>query len=39
MNFKNMPELDWKWGYPALLLALVAVAVTMVAYFRRKKWL
>lgn len=39
MNFKNMPELDWKWGYPALLLTLAAVAVTMVVYFRRKKWL
>jgi magnesium transporter len=39
MNFKNMPELDWRWGYPAVLLLMATVAVYMLFYFRRKKWL
>lgn len=39
MNFKFMPELDWTWGYPAVLLVMAAVAVFMLVYFRRKKWL
>jgi magnesium transporter len=39
MNFKYMPELAWGWGYPAVLLVMAAVAVIMLVYFRRKKWL
>jgi magnesium transporter len=39
MNFKNMPELDWKWGYPLVLLVMVLSVVGMLIYFRRKKWL
>jgi magnesium transporter len=39
MNFKYMPELEWHWGYPAILAVMGAVAVVMVIYFRRKKWL
>ena len=40
MNFKkNMPELDWQWGYPTVLVLMAAVAVGMVLYFRKKKWL
>ena len=39
MNFKVMPELDQPWGYPAVLLLMLAIAVVMLAYFRRKKWL
>jgi len=45
MNFNaekspfNMPELDWYWGYPVALLAMVVVAVIMLIYFRKKKWL
>ncbi len=38
MNFKNMPELDWRWGYPAVLLLMATVVVYMLFYFRRKKW-
>jgi magnesium transporter len=38
MNFKHMPELDWSFGYPFALLIMLAVAVTMIIYFRRKKW-
>jgi magnesium transporter len=39
MNFKTMPELDWRLGYPfALLLMLVSVALPF-SIFRRKGWL
>jgi len=39
MNFKYMPELQWRWGYPAVLLLMVVVTVGMLIFFRRKKWL
>jgi magnesium transporter len=39
MNFKHMPELDWPWGYPLILLIMAGVAVLMLTLFRRKKWL
>ncbi|MCL4469640.1 MAG: magnesium/cobalt transporter CorA [Gammaproteobacteria bacterium] len=39
MNFKHMPELEWTWGYPAVLLLMAAVGISMQVYFRRKKWL
>lgn len=38
MNFKFMPELDWRWGYFAVWGMIVAVAVIMIFYFKRKKW-
>ncbi len=38
MNFEHMPELKWRWGYPAVLLLMLAVAGAMVVYFRKKKW-
>ena len=34
-----MPELRWYYGYPLSLLLMAAVAVGMLIYFRRKKWL
>jgi magnesium transporter len=39
MNFKFMPELEWHWGYPAILVFMAALAGGMMLYFRRKKWL
>jgi len=39
MNFQYMPEYHVKWGYPACLFAMLLIAVAMLAYFRRKKWL
>ena len=38
MNFKNMPELGWSYGYVAVWLAMLAVAGGMVIYFKKKKW-
>jgi len=39
MNFDFMPELHWKLAYPALLFIMLIIAVIMVIFFRRKKWL
>ena len=39
MNFKYMPELEWRWGYFAAWGVMVAVFVLMLFYFKRKKWL
>ena len=39
MNFANMPELRWKYGYPAVILVSAAVVIGLLWYFKRKKWL
>lgn len=39
MNFVNMPELYWKWGYPLVILVSVIIVVVSLIWFRRKKWL
>jgi magnesium transporter len=39
MNFKYMPELEWYYGYPAIMLGMLVVAVALLAMFRRKEWL
>lgn len=39
MNFKFMPELEWRWGYFAVWGVIVVVFVSMIIYFKRKKWL
>lgn len=35
----NMPELKWRWGYPAVLLLMVSVAVGQLMFFRRRGWI
>jgi len=39
MNFKHMPELDWKWGYPFLLFLMLMVVSGIILILKRKKWL
>ena len=39
MNFKHMPELEWRWGYPLIMLVMAFIGIFMLMYFRRKKWL
>jgi magnesium transporter len=39
MNFKYMPELGWRWGYPSIWLIMVGIGVCMLIFFRKKKWL
>jgi magnesium transporter len=39
MNFKYMPELEWRWGYPTLWAVMVIIGLSMLVYFKKKKWL
>jgi magnesium transporter len=39
MNFRHMPELDWRFGYPMVMLVVLTAGVSMLVYFRKKKWL
>jgi magnesium transporter len=39
MNFEYMPELKWKWAYPSLWVAFIAIPVVLLIYFKKKKWL
>jgi len=39
MNFKFMPELEYKWGYPLTLASMVLVSFIIWVWFRRKRWL
>jgi magnesium transporter len=39
MNFKNMPELEWRYGYPAVLLLMASIVGGMLVYFRKKRWI
>jgi magnesium transporter len=39
MNFHNMPELDWRLGYPMALGLMVASAVLPLWWFKRRGWL
>lgn len=39
MNFQNMPELSWPYGYPMALGMMVTCVLIPFVYFRRKGWL
>ncbi len=39
MNFRHMPELDWAYGYPLTVAAMVAIDIYLVFRFRKAKWL
>jgi magnesium transporter len=39
MNFWHMPELESPMGYPAALALMLAIALGMLLYFRKKKWI
>ena len=38
MNFKFMPELETRWGYPAVLLVMGGIGIAMFIYFKVKRW-
>lgn len=38
MNFENMPELHWQFGYFGVLLLMAALSLLLVLFFRRIKW-
>ena len=39
MNFKTMPELDWRLGYPFAVSLMIASVAAPLIYFRRKGWM
>jgi magnesium transporter len=39
MNFKNMPELSWQYGYPMAIFLMLLAAVLPYYWFKWKKWL
>lgn len=39
MNFENMPELKWHYGYFVILGVMFVSMVGMLIYFRRKRWI
>src|SRR5207247_7599978 len=39
MNFKNMPELEWTFGYPMALILMLLSAILPFLIFKWKKWL
>jgi len=39
MNFKFMPELDWRFGYFAVWGVNLFIAVCLIVYFKRKRWI
>jgi magnesium transporter len=39
MNFQNMPELGWHYAYYGVWAIIIALGLTMVAYFRKLRWL
>ena len=39
MNFDDMPELHWTYGYPMALGLMAATSITLYIVFRTKRWL
>lgn len=39
MNFDYMPELRWTWGYPAVMILMALVGLSMALWFQWRKWL
>ena len=39
MNFRFMPELQWKWGYPVVITISVLIVSGSLWFFKKKKWL
>lgn len=39
MNFEFMPELGWRFGYPAAIILMIIAGLAPYLYFKRKNWL
>lgn len=39
MNFRYMPELEWKWSYPVVIGVCLLIAIGSLLFFKKKKWL
>jgi len=39
MNFKDMPELGWSFGYPAAIGSMLLLTIVLYTWFKRRDWL
>jgi magnesium transporter len=39
MNFQYMPELSLPWAYPTVWIVIILVSVSLLVYFKHKKWI
>ena len=39
MNFRYMPELEWRYSYPVVIAVSIAIVAGCLAWFKRKKWM
>ena len=39
MNFRYMPELEYRWSYPVVFLVCLVIAVGCLVFFKKKKWM
>ena len=39
MNFRYMPELEWRYSYPVVIAVSVAIVIVCLVWFKRKKWM
>ena len=39
MNFRYMPELEWRYGYPTVIVVSIVIVAVCLLWFKRKKWL
>jgi len=38
MNFKSMPEFEWRYGYAWVISIAITMTIAMLVYFKRKRW-
>jgi magnesium transporter len=39
MNFEFIPELTWRWAYPTVWAVMIGIGVSMLFFFKKKKWM
>ena len=39
MNFRYMPELEWRYSYPAVIVISLVIVIVCLIWFKRKKWM
>lgn len=39
MNFRYMPELEWSWSYPLVIVLSIVIVIASLLFFKKKKWL
>ncbi|MFE0651658.1 magnesium/cobalt transporter CorA [Streptomyces sp. NPDC059534] len=39
MNFEHMPELRWEWSYPAVIIVMTGIVITLYRAFKRRGWM